>query len=173
MVIGGLAVALLGRPRATRDIDAMVLLAEDRWHSFLDAGRRFGFIPRIDDALTFARQNRVMLLRHEPSNIDVDISLGQLAYEYEALTRAKKVKISRTNVPLASVEDLVILKAIAHRERDLFDIDGLLEVHPELNHRLILHWVSYFADELEIPEVFVGIVKRLVRAQIAQRKRKK
>jgi hypothetical protein len=41
VVIGGLAIALLGRPRVTRDIDALVLLPEDRWPAFLAAGSEF------------------------------------------------------------------------------------------------------------------------------------
>lgn len=31
MVIGGVAASILGRPRATRDIDALVILSEDQW----------------------------------------------------------------------------------------------------------------------------------------------
>jgi hypothetical protein len=45
MIIGALAVAFLGRPRATRDVDALIFLAEDRWSSFLKKGEEFSFQP--------------------------------------------------------------------------------------------------------------------------------
>ena len=63
VVIGGVAASVLGRPRVTRDVDAVVVIPEDSWSSFLAAGGPFGFVPRISDPLDFARQSRVLLLR--------------------------------------------------------------------------------------------------------------
>ena len=59
-VIGGVAASLLGRPRVTRDIDALVLLDESVWEAFLAEGTEFGFVPRLADALSFAHQARVL-----------------------------------------------------------------------------------------------------------------
>ncbi len=95
LVIGGLAVALLGRPRVTRDIDGLVLLAENRWPDFIESGARFGFVPRHDDTVAFAHESRVLLLRHQPTNIDVDIAVGSLPFEDEAVARGCKVRVSR------------------------------------------------------------------------------
>src|SRR5262245_1549226 len=53
LVIGGLAVALLGRPRVTRDVDALILLAENLWPAFVEAGSKFGFFPRQSDTLAY------------------------------------------------------------------------------------------------------------------------
>lgn len=52
--IGGLAANLLGRPRITKDVDAVVLLGDLQIESFLAASARFGFAPRISDATKFA-----------------------------------------------------------------------------------------------------------------------
>lgn len=70
LIIGGLAVAILGRPRTTRDVDGVVILPESKWESFLSAGAKFGFIARIPDALAFAREARVLLVRHDASGIE-------------------------------------------------------------------------------------------------------
>jgi hypothetical protein len=43
VVIGGLAASLLGRPRLTRDVDALVLVDEGLWADFLTVGARYGF----------------------------------------------------------------------------------------------------------------------------------
>lgn len=76
VVIGGLAASLLGRPRLTRNIDALVLADEAHWAAFLAAGANHGFIPRRADALAFAQETRGLLVRHEPSSIDADIVFG-------------------------------------------------------------------------------------------------
>ena len=38
LIIGGVAASILGRPRATRDVDALVLRDEQDWDGFLTAG---------------------------------------------------------------------------------------------------------------------------------------
>jgi hypothetical protein len=62
LIIGGVAASILGRPRVTRDIDALVLLDEKNWDEFLVAGTRFGFVPRLTDPISFARKAKVLLV---------------------------------------------------------------------------------------------------------------
>src|SRR5438034_4950803 len=87
MIIGGLANYFVGRPRATRDVDAVVRADDADLPKFLDKGTRFGFVQRIPDALSFAAQSNVLLLHHRESGIDIDISLAYLPFELEALER--------------------------------------------------------------------------------------
>ena len=75
VVIGGLAACILGRPSLTRDVDLLVTLEPERWPELLARGDRFGFLPRVPDPLGFAERNRVLLLRHEPTLVDLDVSL--------------------------------------------------------------------------------------------------
>ena len=46
-------------------------------------------IPRIENADEFARNNRVLLLKHQETGIPVDISLGVLPLEIEAVERSQ------------------------------------------------------------------------------------
>ena len=75
-VIGGLAASLLGRPRLTRDVVVLVLVDESHWAEFMAAGTEYGFVPRRDDALAFARETHVFLALHQKSGIDVDVIFG-------------------------------------------------------------------------------------------------
>ena len=43
VIIGGVAASILGRPRMTRDIDALILLEEKYWDNFLSEGAQFDF----------------------------------------------------------------------------------------------------------------------------------
>jgi hypothetical protein len=173
IIIGGLAVALLGRPRVTRDIDVLVLLAEERWPAFMDAGSEYGFVPRLPDCLAFAHEARVLLLRHQASGIDVDVALGCLPFEEEAVARAVLVQVAGVSVPLPTPEDLVIMKAVAHRARDLLDIDGLLAAHPHLEMRRVRRWVRAFADALETPAIYDTLNQHLARRPPRKRRKGK
>jgi len=152
-VIGGLAANLLGRPRVTKDVDAVVLLGDLHIDAFLAAGTRFGFSPRISGAAAFAAKNRVLLLVHDPSKTDVDISLGVLPFEQESVDRASIVTIAGISFPLVSPEDLIIMKALPRRPRDIADIEAVLDAHPELDLKRVRYWVSQFASVLEAPEI--------------------
>ena len=153
VVIGGLAASLLGRPRLTRDVDVLVLVDQSHWAEFIVAGAGYGFIPRRDDALAFAKETQVLLLRHRESDIDVDIVFGLLPFEKEAVTRAVWMELGGVQVPLPLPEDLIIMKAVAHRPQDLADIGAVLAAHPKLNLRRVRRWVREFASALEIPEI--------------------
>jgi len=161
LIIGGLAVAILGRPRTTRDVDGVVILPESKWESFLSAGAKFGFIARIPDALAFAREARVLLVRHDASGIEVDISLGLLPFEAEAISRANTVEVGGVAIPVPTPEDLIVMKAIARRDRDFADIEGLLKAHPRLDLSRIRTWSRAFAEGLEMPEI-VEDLERLI-----------
>ena len=153
VIIGGVAASLLGRPRLTRDIDAVVLLDSKRWEKFLTVGQQFGFEPRIQDPLIFARKNRILLVNHKPTGIDVDISLGALPFEEEAIERAVSSEVAGVNIPLPTPEDLIIMKAVAHRPIDMIDIQAVLDVHPDLDLHRIRRWVKEFSEVLEMPEI--------------------
>lgn len=163
LIIGGIAASLLGRPRFTRDVDVLVRLEEDRWQKFLNAGTQFGFVPRIENPIAFAHRSRVFLLNHKPSSVSVDISLAALPFEEESIARGKWVDLGGISLPLPTPEDLIIMKAVAHRPQDIADMEALLEANPKLNLRRIRQRVREFSDALEMPDILrdlENIVKR-------------
>lgn len=93
VIIGGLAVSLLGEARFTEDLDAMVLLSIDDIHEFLEAAKKESIEPRIDGAEEFARRNRVLLLRHSTSQTNIDVSLGVLPFEQEMVARSQVYQV--------------------------------------------------------------------------------
>jgi hypothetical protein len=163
MIIGGLAVALRGSPRTTKDVDAVVLVPEASWSAFLKQGKEHHFSPRIPDALPFARKSRMLLLHHRPSKLNVDISLGDLPFEYEAIARATEVTVQGEQIPLATVEDLIILKAVPGRDRDLIDIASLLNLHRDVDADYIRRHVDEFAQQLETPEIYLEVDRMLTK----------
>lgn len=153
MIVGGIAASILGRPRATRDIDALAVAPDDRWSELLSSSKRHGILPRIENPLEFAHRTRVLLLRHSKSGIDIDVILSGLPFEAEAVSRAKVHDLGGVHVRLPQVEDLLIMKAIAHRPQDLRDIEGLLDVFPAANVESVRRWIRDFAAAAELPDL--------------------
>lgn len=159
LLIGGIATSLLGAPRLTVDIDTMIILPDEHLSDFIEAALKEGFICRISQAENFARKNRVLLLRHQESGINVDVTIGLLPFEIEAIERSSELKVEGIPVRLPSPEDLVILKAVAHRPKDLVDIQAVIELYPDLDRDRIENWVKQFARLLEMPELWDDISK--------------
>ena len=153
MLIGGIAVIARGVPRTTLDIDAAI------WAEALDVDRamavfsRHGLGPRVPAARQFAQEHQVLLLQHDASGTPVDLSLAWLPFEREAIARATLVDLGGATLKVARVEDLVVYKAVAWRERDRSDIERLLLAHPgEVDLGRVRSLVAEFAALLDVPE---------------------
>lgn len=158
VVIGGIAVGLLSRTRFTEDLDALVLLSLDEIPQFLAAAQQEEIVPRISQADEFAKRSRVLLLQHTPSQTKIDISLGALPFEQQVIQRSITHTIDdRLTVRLPTPEDLIIMKAVAHRPKDLLDIQGIIHSNPNLDQGYIHDWVAQFATLLDMPELWDDI----------------
>jgi predicted nucleotidyltransferase len=161
VIIGGVAASLLGQPRLTVDLDAVILLSIDDLPKLIEAAKQEGIIARISDIEAFARKNRVLLLQHESSGINIDISLGILPFETEMVERGQEFNLGGLHVRLPTPEDLIITKAIAHRSKDLEDIKAVAISHPDLDEARIQYWLEQFGAALELPKLWEEIEKLL------------
>lgn len=165
MVIGGVAASVLGRPRLTQDIDALAILPETDWAAAIAAASPYGIVPRVEDPLDFARRSRVLLMRHVDSGIDIDITFGALSFERTAVDRSEMHAIGGLSVRLPRVEDLLVMKAIARRPKDLQDIEGLLAAHPEADVALVREQVREFATATSMSDMLEEFDRLLARRQ--------
>lgn len=151
-IIGGVAASFLGRPRLTLDVDVIVLAGDLAWERVLDSAARYGLAARIDDPLEFAANTRMLLLRHA-SGIDVDVMLGGLAFDEALIARAMTVDAGPLRLRVARAEDLIVMKALARRPRDLADIETILDVQRELDLDYVRARLREFSAMLDAPEV--------------------
>ena len=160
--IGGLAVQRWGEPRETVDVDLTLITGfggEDRFVSTLVAH----FDPRIDDAVGFARANRVLLLRAR-SGVGLDIALGGLAFEETAVDRSSLFTFP-PDVPLrtCSAEDLLVLKAFADRPKDWVDVDGIIiRQAGRIDWEYVRTQLAPLAELKEAQEILVTLDQRRV-----------
>ena len=165
MLIGGIAVIARGVPRLTRDVDATIDGASVKLEDLITWLGGVALVPRINDVLEFADANQVLLLRHEPSGVDVDVSIAWLAFELEAIAASDRLEIAGVRVHVARAEDLVIYKAVAFRPQDQQDIERLLTLHgATIDLARARRVVTEFATALDEPELcgqVAGIIRRV------------
>lgn len=120
--MGGLASAALGRPRWTHDIDVFV--------SPSDAGR---VLEALGEAgFRTERTNPTWLFKALKDGVLVDVifaSDGKILLDDEMVARARTVEIEGHRASVISAEDLVVIKALVHKEhspRHWFDALALL-----------------------------------------------
>ncbi len=79
VIVGGFAVSIIGRPRFTADVDAVLWEVDDRLPEILECLSNKGFRPRTENSMEIARRSRVLLLEDDDS-VGVDLSMGVLPF---------------------------------------------------------------------------------------------
>lgn len=165
MLIGGLAVIARGVPRQTTDVDATVLGESLDLETLIARLAEQGILPRIPDALGFARDRQVLLLRHDASGTPIEVTIGWLPFEAEAISRAERIDFAGVMIPAARAEDLVVYKLVAWRDRDRADVERLLVLHGgRIDLSRVRRIVREFAEALEEPqrvEAFEALLRRI------------
>lgn len=150
MIIGGMAVIALGYPRVTTDIDATVLVNLDDLPLFFERLKSHGIVHRIEDPISFAKTNHVLLMRHQGSGIDIDISIAMLPFEEDAISNSQAVDFAGVKIAIPRAEDMIIYKMVACRPEDLRDVEELLlRYRDRMNLGRIREIVAQFAEVLD------------------------
>ncbi|MEW5741766.1 MAG: nucleotidyltransferase [Myxococcota bacterium] len=157
MIIGGIAIIARGVRRLTTDIDAVVQGDAVSVQAVIDALGEQGIAPRIERAVDFAQENLVLLVRHQPSGVDLDVSFGWTSFEVEALGQRARARYGKVSAPMASPEDLVVLKAMAARPKDLEDAAALLALYPAIDLGRVRSRLRELAAMANAPEVLDGL----------------
>jgi hypothetical protein len=148
MVIGGQAVLLYGEPRLTRDIDITMGIGVDGLDGVKKIIRIIGLKSLVEKEKEFVERNMVLPTIDKKSGTRVDFIFSFSPYGRQAIERAKDVKLGRSFVRFASLEDVVIHKVIAGRARDLEDLKSILLKNPKYDSAYIGKWLIEFDRSL-------------------------
>jgi hypothetical protein len=175
MVIGGIAVIARGVRRMTTDIDVVVRGDSVEISKLLRILAKHAVEPRIDDARAFAEKNLVLLLRHTPSGVDLDLSLGWTDFERAAIASSTNAAFGRASYPMARAEDLVVFKALAARPKDIEDAAALILMHAAMDVDRVRRRVTELAELAGEPALVDGLDRviahtRSVRRSSSQRR---
>lgn len=141
LVVGGLAMNLLGVPRVTYDIDILIDLEDDNIEALMKLMKEWGFKPKVPvNVMDFADRSKrdewiatknmkafnLVNAKWALSEIDIIID-APIAYP-EARKRAKKITVQGVPIPVISIDDLIKMKQAAGREMDKADVQYLKKV---------------------------------------------
>ena len=126
-LFGAQAAIVWGSPRYSADVDITVSLDREAVPSFIATLKAHGFDLVFDDA-EFVDRTRVIPFRHRPTQIRLDVVLSGPGLEEEFLQRCLDVEVKGKTIPVITPEDLIILKTLAGRAKDIEDIKGVLSV---------------------------------------------
>ena len=154
--MGGIASSVYGRPRATYDVDGMVMVGEKRMNEFLAALSKAGFKFDKRKPIKSISGMPFLTLIYPKFKTYVDLFLAVSPFQKEILRRKRKIKLGSTQISLVSAEDLILLKFLSGRERDLEDAREILVENKErINVGYLEKWAKrleidvYLKDELE------------------------
>lgn len=156
MVIGGLAVAVWGRPRTTLDVDIVVLTNQPGLKQLASQAAKKAFL--VDEE--WAERNpmiRETQLRLLHKNLPVDLILPMDRHDQEALKRRKRKQWRGRVIWFISPEDLVLQKLKVGRPRDFEDALSIWQQQGKaIDKRYLWKW----ARRLGITEELKYILSR-------------
>jgi hypothetical protein len=154
-VFGAQAVAAAGVPRFTADIDVTVEATPEETGPLLAALRRNDIVARETEGLArFVAETRVLPAVHVPSTLPIDIVLAGPGLEEEMLGRVRMRRVGRLKIPFIDTADLVSLKLLAGRPKDLEDVRGLLRTSSdELDVDIARERIAMLGALLEDPSL--------------------
>jgi hypothetical protein len=160
-VMGGLAVRVYGIPRPTHDVDFTIALDRDRLSMLYEHLRELGYTLAeeyekgwVDSVAGMPIIKARLFL--ESRGIDVDIFLAESPYQKEILARRRCEEIDGSTVWLVSPEDLVLLKLLSYRPRDVADIGDVLFTQGQLDRDYLRHWAAALGVSARLDEALAS-----------------
>lgn len=149
IVIGGVAVAVWGEPRLTRDVDVKVLLERDDADRLLDT-LASDYTSLLADPRQALRQ-QAMVFVQDALGTRLDVLLADTPYDVLAIQRGRDFEVQPgVTIRVCSPEDLVIYKLISTRLRDHEDVEGIVRRQgANLDDEYVLDWLRQFEQSLD------------------------
>lgn len=147
---GGLAYSALVEPRATVDMDLLILAGKGDLPDLQAAlETSFDSVVPHKEVMAFekARIWRALGITGNREFL-VDFLLADTAFHKAALTRKQTVEFQGTSLPIVTIEDLLLLKTLASRPQDAVDITNIQAAYPG---ELDMDYVREWAERLGIP----------------------
>src|SRR5690349_12604063 len=126
-IMGGIAVRVYGIPRATYDVDFTAAIARAALPELFLKVESLGYsVPSsyvsgwVDEVGGMPLVKFRLFL--DGRQVDVDVFLSESEYQDEVLNRRQWSRLNGLEAWLVSPEDLILLKLLANRPRDIADV---------------------------------------------------
>ena len=145
--MGGVAARAYGLPRPTYDLDFTAAIERDRLPQVYEAVTSLGYSvsePYRQGWVDSVGEMPLVKFRLfvEGNGIDVDVFLAESEFQKSVVERRRRDVVEGNQVWLVSAEDLILLKLIAYRPRDVGDIADVLFTQGQLNLEYLRDWAK-------------------------------
>lgn len=147
MAIGGIAVAVWGEPRLTRDIDMKVLISRDKRGKLLTILRTF--TPLQEDSDESFRRLGLAFFR-DSNGVRIDVMLADTIFDETAIGRALDIDFTlEKKIRVCTAEDLIVYKMLSTRTKDRADVESVVQKQGDaLDDTYIENWLKQFEEAL-------------------------
>lgn len=155
-IMGGLAIRAHSIPRATWDVDLIIAIERENLPELFAAVEERGYtVPEIYRGGWVDRVADMPIVKFrvylEDGGVDVDVFLAEEAFQHELLRRSRPTDTDVGRLSVATPEDLVLLKLMAARPRDLIDVADLFFIQGPMDVVYMRRWARRLGvtDRLE------------------------
>jgi predicted nucleotidyltransferase len=127
LLVGAYAVAVHGFPRATKDIDFFVWATPENAANLMRALTKFGAPLHDISEADLSSEGVVFQIGNSPRRIDIMTNISGVKFE-QAYANKTTISIEGIEVPVISLEHLIINKRASARTQDLADVEKLESV---------------------------------------------
>lgn len=120
---GALALGFHAEPRGTYDVDLNIFVAAEEADAALDVLRGTG-IEMADDAAAIVAERGDIFLMH--GGCRLDLFFNSIPLHSRAAGRTRTVSLLGERIPILSAEDLIVLKLLYNRHKDIVDIERIV-----------------------------------------------
>ncbi len=141
IVVGGVAMNLLGYPRFTGDIDVLLALDPENLANMARLMHSMGYEKRLpvsveelgDEGKVLQLMNTKNLIAYTFANsaepqFSIDVIVGASLHFHDYELRRLLVKVWDIEIPVISIDDLISMKRQSTRKKDVDDVVALLEL---------------------------------------------
>ena len=156
-VMGGLAVRVYAIPRFTNDVDLTISLDREELPSLFDSLQsvgceipspfREGWLDSVAGLPLFKAE-----FYETGRSIEIDVFVSETDFQRSLIERRRIIETPAGQISFVSPEDLILLKLIASRPRDLVDVQDILFTLGQLDLPYLEHWAQALSlsDALQI-----------------------
>ncbi len=130
LVVGGVAVNLYGYLRFTGDIDILLLLEEKNLGKMDRAMKSIGYSDhkQVKKWLKEKNMTAFAFFNSKEPGLMIDILVEESLKFDRILEHSVKKRFDNVNLPLVSIDYLIKMKRKAGRDKDLIDLEALIEL---------------------------------------------
>ena len=153
-IIGAWALSLWGKPRATADLDFLVLVKDDRLERLTAVMTRSGI--EIDEL--WQQWNPLLRgsqARLQYRGVTIDLLLPRDQHDQAIFRRLRKRRIAGRYYWVVSLEDFILQKIKVGRPRDFEDAVSVVE---RFREKLDLKYLEHWADRLRVSAEFRYVI---------------